>query len=144
MKPTAPTALGRFAAFVGLDWADGNHAVCLQTADSERREVSELEHRPESIDAWARGLRRRFGGKPIAVALELERRRTDGVWTQRADGPLNQLVNWLGQMRRYRDAERVLRPEIESLVRSIERHMLDDGQSPADIDAMLQDGRINP
>ena len=71
MKPTAPNDLGRFAAFVGLDWADGNHAVCLQTADSERREVSELEHRPESIDAWARGLRRRFGGKPIAVALEL-------------------------------------------------------------------------
>ena len=37
-----------------------------------------------------------------------------------------------------------LRPEIESLTRAIERHMLDGDESAAGIDAMLEDGRINP
>ena len=32
-----------------------------------------LEHRPECIDEWARNLRQRFKGKPIALALELDK-----------------------------------------------------------------------
>ena len=60
-----------FAAFIGLDWADATHAVCLQAAGSDTRESSLLEHTPEAIDAWARALRHRFGGQPIAVCLEL-------------------------------------------------------------------------
>ena len=63
--------LGRFAAFIGLDWADCKHAVCLQAADGSERHADTLEHRPETIDEWVRGLRRRFGGKPVAIALEL-------------------------------------------------------------------------
>jgi transposase len=60
-----------FAAFVGIDWADTTHAVCLQVAGSETRESRVLAHTPEAIGAWARTLRRRFGGRPIAVCLEL-------------------------------------------------------------------------
>ena len=60
-----------FAAFIGLDWADATHAVCLQAAGSDTRESSLLAHTPEAIDAWARALRHRFGGQPIAVCLEL-------------------------------------------------------------------------
>lgn len=63
--------LDHFAALIGLDWADGKHAICLQSAGSSDREADELEHRPETIDEWARGLRRRFGGRPVAIALEL-------------------------------------------------------------------------
>lgn len=63
--------LGRFAACIGLDWADGKHAVCLQAGGSTQRESDEIKHRPETIDEWARGLRARFGGKPVAIALEL-------------------------------------------------------------------------
>src|SRR5690606_1826145 len=37
----------------------------------DRRESLVLVHSPEAIDEWARALRKRFGGKPIAVALEL-------------------------------------------------------------------------
>ena len=62
-----------FAAFVGIDWADRKHDVCLQAAGSERREYSVLPHRPESIAQWAQGLARRFGGRPIAVCLELQK-----------------------------------------------------------------------
>ena len=59
-----------FAAFVGIDWTDATHAVCLQVAGSDTRESSVLEHTPEAIGTWAHTLRHRFGGKPIAVCLE--------------------------------------------------------------------------
>jgi transposase len=60
-----------FAAFVGIDWADRKHDVCLQVAGALTPEAFVLEHRPRVIDAWARQLRERFGGRPIAVCLEL-------------------------------------------------------------------------
>lgn len=60
-----------FAAFIGIDWADRKHDVCLLVAGSEDRALSVLEHRPAAIEAWARGLRERFPDKPIAVCVEL-------------------------------------------------------------------------
>ena len=59
-----------FTAFIGLDWADAKHDFCLQPADSDEREFGTFAHQPEAIDAWARGLHQRFGGR-IAIALEL-------------------------------------------------------------------------
>ena len=70
MKPHASEA---FAAFVGLDWADTKHDVCLQAAGTEQREFLRLEHSPEEINAWVRTLRARFNGQPIAVGLELKK-----------------------------------------------------------------------
>jgi hypothetical protein len=61
------------AAFVGLDWADAKHAICLQAAGSETREFSVLAHTPETIDAWVSTLRTRFKGQPIALCLELNK-----------------------------------------------------------------------
>lgn len=60
-----------FAAFVGIDWADRKHDVCLQVAGSDTCEASILEHRPTAIEAWARNLRERFDGQRVAVCLEL-------------------------------------------------------------------------
>lgn len=60
-----------FAAFIGIDWADKKHDVCLQAADSEKPEHQVLKHTPEAIDEWARAVRERFSGRPIAVCLEL-------------------------------------------------------------------------
>ncbi len=60
-----------FAAFVGIDWADRKHDLCLQAAGSSTRERSVLPHRPESIVLWAQGLAQRFGGRLVAVCLEL-------------------------------------------------------------------------
>ena len=62
-----------FAAFVGLDWADAKHDICLQATGTERREFLILEHRPEAIDAWVHTLRTRFNGQPVAVCLELNK-----------------------------------------------------------------------
>ena len=62
-----------FAAFIGLDWADAKHDICLQVAGSDKREGKTLEHRPEVIEAWGTELRQRFEGQPIAIALELNK-----------------------------------------------------------------------
>ena len=65
------TPPAEFAAFVGIDWADTKHAVCLQTADHEGREFAVLPHRVDAIEAWAGWLRQRFAGRPVAVCLEI-------------------------------------------------------------------------
>ena len=59
-----------FVAFVGIDWADQKHVWCLQAAGSTQREFGELEHKPETVEAWVGQLCRRFGHRPIAVAVE--------------------------------------------------------------------------
>src|SRR5882724_13490069 len=62
-----------FAAFVGIDWADAQHDVCLQAAGSEKRASCMVAHTPETIDAWVSMLRTRFHGQPIALCLELNK-----------------------------------------------------------------------
>ena len=62
-----------YAAFVGIDWADRKHDVCVQAAGSSTREFSVLAHRPESIAQWAQALQARFAGRPVAVCLELSK-----------------------------------------------------------------------
>jgi transposase len=63
-----------FAAFIGIDWADQRHAWALQTTTTQgAKERGDLDHTPEAVDAWATELGRRFGGRPIAIALEQSR-----------------------------------------------------------------------
>jgi transposase len=59
-----------FTAYVGIDWADTKHDVCLQTVGSDQREFACIPHQMHRIDEWAKLLHQRFGGT-IAVALEL-------------------------------------------------------------------------
>src|SRR5216684_5767634 len=59
------------AAFVGIDWSDTKHDICLQAGHSEEREFAVVPHCPAAIDAWASALRQRFQGRPVAVCLEL-------------------------------------------------------------------------
>ena len=61
-----------FTAFVGIDWADKKHDVCVQPAGSEMREFSVIPHKVEMINDWAQSLIQRFGS-PIAVAVELSK-----------------------------------------------------------------------
>ena len=65
-----PRSDGQFTAFVGIDWADAKHDVCVQSAQSEEREFDSFAHRVDRIEQWVHALHQRFGG-PIAVALEL-------------------------------------------------------------------------
>ena len=68
----APTTT-EFAAFVGIDWADRKHDICLLPAGASTPEFSVLPHRPEAIAQWAQGLYQRFTGAPIALCLELSK-----------------------------------------------------------------------
>ena len=61
------------AAFVGLDWADQKHVVTLQEAHSGQRHRFDLEHTPEALQSWIQLLRDRFGGQPVAIAVEQTR-----------------------------------------------------------------------
>ena len=45
MKPLRDQS---FAAFVGIDWADQKHDVCLKAAGSDRHEHRVILHRPEA------------------------------------------------------------------------------------------------
>jgi len=62
-----------WAAFVALDWADRKHVWKLAVAGSRERQAGELEQSPEAVDVWACQLQRRFGGRPVAVAVEQSR-----------------------------------------------------------------------
>jgi len=72
MNPSQPAAV-EFAAFVALDWADQKHAWALQAAGQAGVEYGQLENTPEAIEVWVSELEQRFGGRPIAVALEQPR-----------------------------------------------------------------------
>lgn len=75
LKPSEPKTQNpkRFAAFIGLDWADQKHDLCLSTAGSEKLEYAVLEQSPEAIKQWGGGLRKRFGGQLVAICVELSR-----------------------------------------------------------------------
>jgi transposase len=66
--PCQPEAL-QFAAWIGIDWADQEHAVCVVDAATGRSDPSTLAHEPGAIEDWAMELHNRFPG-PIAVCLE--------------------------------------------------------------------------
>src|SRR5262252_8236481 len=41
-----------FAAYVGIDWADQKHDICLQEVGSNQVESLQLDHKPDSISNW--------------------------------------------------------------------------------------------
>src|SRR5438093_11725892 len=62
-----------YAAFIAIDWADQKHAFSLQEAGQSKKETGTLEQKPEVIGSWVAKLRQRFGGRPLAVAVEQSR-----------------------------------------------------------------------
>lgn len=66
------TELSEYTAIIGIDWADKKHDVCIHELTTGRRELMQIPHQSEKIEAWARSLHRRYGG-PMAVALELSK-----------------------------------------------------------------------
>ena len=61
--------MNTIVAYIGLDWADEQHSVHLQAADGTI-EHRVLEQKPAVLHEWVAHLQQRFGGGPIAVALE--------------------------------------------------------------------------
>ena len=61
------------AAWVGLDWADQQHVICLYEVTTGHSTVSRLEQKPEALQDRLSQLRQRFGGAPVAIVLEQAR-----------------------------------------------------------------------
>lgn len=62
-----------YAAFIAIDWADQKHTFTLQVAGQKKKETGTLEQKPEILAEWLARLRERFGGRPVAVAVEQSR-----------------------------------------------------------------------
>src|SRR6266513_635403 len=62
-----------YAAFIAIDWADRQHVFSLQVAGQTTKETGTLEQKPEVIGPWVAKLRERFGGRPVAIAVEQSR-----------------------------------------------------------------------
>lgn len=61
------------AAFIGIDWADQEHAVCWRGVEEKTLHHETLRQEPGALAAWAAGMQQRFGGRPVGVCLEQSR-----------------------------------------------------------------------
>ena len=61
------------AAWVGLDWADQQHVICLYEVKTGQSDITGLEQKPEAFQSWLSQLRERFGGAKVAIVLEQAR-----------------------------------------------------------------------
>ena len=69
-KQTDVTKELDYAAFIGLDWSDKKHDVCLHVCATSDEESKVIENTPEALDEWILQLRERFEGRPVAICLE--------------------------------------------------------------------------
>ena len=67
-----PEPLSEFSAFVGIDWADKKHDLCVRAEVSGKSDFSVLPNKVEDIETWAFELHKKFPGS-IAVAIELSK-----------------------------------------------------------------------
>jgi hypothetical protein len=69
-SPATPaTAPG---AWIGLDWGHQTHAFVLQEGSHPPTEGT-LTHSAEALHTWLHDLAQRFGGRPVALAIEASR-----------------------------------------------------------------------
>ena len=63
----------KFAAWIGIDWADERHAVSEYEVATASKHSYWVEQGSESLQDWISQLRNRYGSKPVAVVLEQAR-----------------------------------------------------------------------
>jgi len=70
MNSDPTNAAPDFAAFLGWDWGDATHALALHDPATGQSESATLTHSAENLHRWLDQLEARFGGRPVALALE--------------------------------------------------------------------------
>lgn len=58
-----------YAAYIGIDWADEEHAFALWTPEGQL-ETGQVSQEPEKLHQWLAQLQERFGGRDVAIVLE--------------------------------------------------------------------------
>lgn len=61
-----------FSVFIGLDWANRKHDVCVQKKGETSRDFKVIAHSPEAIEQWIQTLYGQCKGQ-IAIAIELDK-----------------------------------------------------------------------
>jgi transposase len=61
------------AAYIGLDWADEQHAVCMRVSTTNEIRSFSVEQKPEKLHEWVANLRLEFGGQNVGIAIEKSR-----------------------------------------------------------------------
>jgi transposase len=67
-QPQAPDPV----AWIGLDWGDQQHAFALQDSKGSA-ESGMIPHSAENLHQWLGQLAQRYGGRPLALAIEASR-----------------------------------------------------------------------
>jgi len=61
-----------YSAYIGIDWADSKHDICLLDNKTGEITFQVIEHRVGKIEEWVNTLRKQFSS-PIAIAVELSK-----------------------------------------------------------------------
>jgi transposase len=61
-----------FEVWIGLDWGDEKHAFALHDR-SGRSDKGLFDHSAENLHQWLKDLEERYGGRPVALAIEASR-----------------------------------------------------------------------
>jgi transposase len=69
----AGSEMSNFAAFVGIDWSDEKHDICLLPAGASQPEAIVIASTPEAIQEWVQRIQKRFSNRPVAICLEQSR-----------------------------------------------------------------------
>jgi len=78
MKHSNPSSVPKvspspYVAYVGIDWADQKHDICLFDPGTQAFEFSVISSKPEVLADWAKTLRQRFPQGAIAICTEQKR-----------------------------------------------------------------------
>ncbi len=60
---------GNYSVYVGIDWANDKHDLCVQQANSDIRKFNVIKHSANTINAWIIKLHKQYKGQ-IAVSRE--------------------------------------------------------------------------
>ena len=50
----------KFAAYIGIDWADQKHDICVSSSPESKPEHQQIASTPEALAEWLHQLRQRF------------------------------------------------------------------------------------
>lgn len=65
--------MDELAAYVGWDWADQKHQLCVREAGTTRSEQRTIESSAEALHEWAAAMLSRFHGRSVGVCVESSR-----------------------------------------------------------------------
>jgi hypothetical protein len=53
----------KFSVYIGIDWANDKHDVCVQVANSSARKFEVIKHSPKAINEWITSLHKQYKDK---------------------------------------------------------------------------------